>query len=423
MVAAVIARTTSVIRGLVLAYIVVQVLIWSPFYAARPARLSGPAVAAACCAVAVVYLRRRRPGWPLIVADSAIHVALALGAEWCVPPAMRGDTSNWLYIALASQILVPAWFAPAGLFVPLALASGASYWAAAADLAGPAGAAGRSPAAGAAVLLAIAAVAWVGLRLMARRAGAADAALDLADREEGAEFVALTRSTERREHDRLLHDTVLNTLTALARGGDSTAAEVRARCRHDVTLMEYALRDTGAADEEALGPCGGLVIGIEAVAAELRDRGLTVHLEVPGRVPALAGAGPLSDDWPEVPVPVATALAHAVREALAKVASHAGTGEARVELRLGAAAGLEPGGLEVTVRDDGAGFDPSRTDPARLGVRRSIIERVADWGGTASVQSAPGRGTVVKMSWVASAVADPGLILAGSPDESRDTAW
>ena len=128
MVAAVIARTTSVIRGLVLAYIVVQVLIWSPFYAARPARLAGPAVAAACCAVAVVYLRRRRPGWPLIVADSAIHVALALGAEWCVPPAMRGDTSNWLYIALASQILVPAWFAPAGLVGPLVLASGASCW-------------------------------------------------------------------------------------------------------------------------------------------------------------------------------------------------------------------------------------------------------------------------------------------------------
>ena len=424
MVAAVIARTTSVIRGLVLAYIVAQVLIWSPFYAARPARLAGPAVAAACCAVAVVYLRRRRPGWPLIVADSAIHVALALGAEWCVPPAMRGDTSNWLYIAVASQILVPAWFAPTGLFVPLVLASGASYWAAAADLAGPAGAVGRSPAAGAAVLLATAAVAWVGLRLMPRRAGAADAALDLADREAGAEFVALTRSTERREHDRLLHDTVLNTLTALARGGDSSAGEVRARCRHDLTLMEYALRDTGAADEEALGPCGGLVIGIEAAAAELRDRGLTVHVEVPGRVPALAGGGgPLSEDWPGVPVPVATALAHAVREALANVASHAGTGEAWVGLRLGAAAGLEPGGLEVTVRDDGAGFDPARTDPARLGVRRSIIERVADWGGTASVRSAPGRGTVVTMSWLASAVADPGLTLAGTPDQSVDAAW
>ncbi|MGH3399687.1 MAG: sensor histidine kinase, partial [Streptosporangiaceae bacterium] len=280
-----------------------------------------------------------------------------------------------------------------------------------------------SPAAGAAVLLAIAAVAWVGLRLMARRAVAADAALDLADREAGAEFVALTRSTERREHDRLLHDTVLNTLTALARGGDSTASEVRARCRHDVTLMEYALRGTGTADEESLGPCGGLVIGIEAVAAELADRGLTVHVDVPGRGPALAGgAGPSSEDWPEVPVPVATALAHAVREALANVASHAGTGEAWVTLRLGAAAGLEPGGLEVTVRDEGGGFDPARTDPARLGVRRSIIERVADWGGTASVRSAPGRGTAVRMSWTAPAVTDPGLAAAGQGG-SLETAW
>jgi signal transduction histidine kinase len=398
---AVVTRTASVIRGLVLAYIVIQVLIWWPFYAVRPDRLAGPAVAALSCVVMVAALRRGRPGRPLIVADSAVQVALALGAGWCVPPAMRGDTSNWLYLALASQVVVPAWFAPTGLLVPLALASSASYWAAA-DLAGRAGAAGRSPAAGAVVLLGIAAVAWVGVRVMTPRAARADAALDQADRDERAEFVALTRSTERREHDRLLHDTVLNTLTALARGGGSAAGRVRARCWHDVTLMEYALRDTAQADEEALGPCGGLVIGIEAVAAELRDRGLTVHVDRPGRGPALAGgAGRLGQEWPEVPVPVATALAHAVREALANVAGHAGTGEAWVELRI-----VPEGGLEVTVRDEGTGFDPARTDPARLGVRRSIIERVTDWGGTASVQSAPGQGTVVRMSWAAPAVAD-----------------
>ena len=51
----------AVIRGLVLAYIVAQVLIWSSFYTAGPARLARPAAAAACCVVAVVYLRRRRP--------------------------------------------------------------------------------------------------------------------------------------------------------------------------------------------------------------------------------------------------------------------------------------------------------------------------------------------------------------------------
>jgi signal transduction histidine kinase len=399
---AVVARTASVIRSLVLAYIVAQVLIWWPFYAVSPDRLAGPAVAGLCCVAMVARLRRRRPGWPLIVTDSAVQVALALGAAWCVPPAMRGDTSNWLYLALASQVLIPAWFAPTGLFVPLAVASSASYWAAA-DLAGRAGAAGRSPAAGAASLLGIGVVAWAGLRLMAPRAARADAALDQADRDARAELVALTRAAERREHDRLLHDTVLNTLTALARGGDSPAGEVRGRCRHDVTLMEYALRDTAEAEEEALGPFGGLVIGLEAVAAELRARGLTVHLDLPGLVPAPAGGGasPLTEPWPEVPAPVAAALAHAVREALANVASHAGTGQAWVALRPGPA-----GGLEVTVRDEGAGFDPARTDPARLGVRRSIVERVADWGGTARVESAPGQGTLVRISWVATPVSD-----------------
>jgi signal transduction histidine kinase len=266
----------------------------------------------------------------------------------------------------------------------------------------PVGAAPAGPAAGAIVLLGIAAVAWAGVRVMMRRAARADAALDQADRDERAEFVGLTRSTERREHDRLLHDTVLNTLTGLARGSGSAAGPARARCRHDVTLMEYELRDTAQADEEALGPCGGLVIGIEAAAAELRDRGLTVHVDRPGRVPALAGgAGALDQQWPEVPVPVATALAHAVREALANVAGHVGTGEPWVELRLG-----PEGGLEVTVRDEGTGFDPARTGPAWLGVRRSIVERVTDWDAAASVQLAPGRGTVVRMIWAAAAVAD-----------------
>ncbi len=61
-----------------------------------------------------------------------------------------------------------------------------------------------------------------------------------------------------------------------------------------------------------------------------------------------------------IPVPVASALVHATREALANVAAHAGTGEAWVTITLGAT-------LEITVRDAGAGFDPARVDAARLG--------------------------------------------------------
>jgi signal transduction histidine kinase len=112
-----------------------------------------------------------------------------------------------------------------------------------------------------------------------------------------------------------------------------------------------------------------------------------------------------------VPVPVAVAMAHAVREALANVASHAGTGEAWVEIGLPALAGQ--GGLLVTVWDNGRGFDPAGIDPARLGLRRSIAERIADWGGQASVQSEPGQGTVVSLCWPAPGEPDQQAVAVG----------
>ena len=123
---------------------------------------------------------------------------------------------------------------------------------------------------------------------------------------------------------------------------------------------------------------------------------------------------------------MAGAIVHATREALANVAAHAGTGEAWVTITLGpgtpardagapgAGAG---GGVQVTVRDAGAGFDPARVDPARLGLRRSITERVTDWGGRVSVRSAPGQGTVVDMSWPAA------LPAAGAALVAADSSW
>jgi signal transduction histidine kinase len=102
-------------------------------------------------------------------------------------------------------------------------------------------------------------------------------------------------------------------------------------------------------------------------------------------------------------------MAYAVREALVNVATHAGTGQAWVDVNL--AGPPAAGGVRVTIRDDGVGFDPSAVDPARLGLRRSITERVADLGGRASVRSQPGQGTVVNLYWPASAAAGAGVPL------------
>ena len=408
---AVAARTAWTIRCIALGYIVIQVVIWHSFFAARPERLAGPAVAVLVAAAVAAQLRWSQPGWRLATLDTAAAAALALGAWWCVPPAMQGDTSSWLYIAVISQMIVPAWFAPAAALVPLTLVSAGAFWIGAARAA-PARLGATSPAAAAANVVATAAVAWCALWLLRRRARTADAALARADAESRADYVELTLSTERREHERLLHDTVLNTLTALGRGGagpggagqgdagqggpgqadDLDQAAAAARCHHDITLIEHAL---GAA-HDAAGPAGGLLIAVEAVAAEMRARGLTVHVAAgAGEVPGLPGP------VPEIPDAVATALAFAVREGLANVARHAGTAEAWVEMS--AVLGADRGGVEVIVRDRGAGFDLARVDPARLGLRRSIVERVGDWGGQAAVRSAPGEGTVVTLRWLAPA--------------------
>jgi len=391
------ARIARTVRCLAIAYIAVQVIIWHSFYAAGPWRLAGPAVAIVWGAAVVAYLRRRWPAWQLVGIDSGVYVALALTAEWCVPAAMRGDAANWLFIAMQSQLIVAAWFTPGAVSAILALASGAAYWAGA----GPgqaAGAGGNSPAAAAALLLAFAAAHRCGRWMFFRRAAGADLALAQADAGAREQYVSLSRNIERREHERLLHDTVLNTLTALARAGQAAAGEVVGRCRHDVTLMEFVLGDPGDPAKEAGRAYGGMIAAIEALAVEMRARGLDVH------VADAIGATGAGADAPVVPVPVAVAIVRAVREALANVISHAGTAEAWVDISPAApgtddANAAAPGGLQVTVRDAGAGFDPASVDPARLGLRRSITERIADWGGLASIRSAPGEGTVVSLRW------------------------
>src|SRR6266545_3046010 len=232
------ARTALTIRCIAVGYIALQVIIWHSFYSADPRRLAGPAVAVAWAAVIVARLRRSWPGWQLAGLDTGVHAALALGAMWCVPAAMRGDTSNWLYIVMAGQLVVPAWFAPTAVSAPLALMSAAAYWAGAIMSPGP-GSASTSPAAAAVLLLTVAAVAWAAAWSLHRWAAAADADLALADRDSRDQYVLLSRDIERREHERLLHDTVLNTMTALARGagGDArglggTAAVRRFPCCH-----------------------------------------------------------------------------------------------------------------------------------------------------------------------------------------------
>jgi signal transduction histidine kinase len=391
----VITHLASTLRVAGIAYTVVAVLIWHSFYMADPWLLLAPALTVAWGAVMAVYLRQ---GWPsplLACSDTAVYVAFALSVAGCVPPGARDVALSWLVVSMSGQLIVPAWYAPGTLFTLMALASPAAYLTG--SLTQPAPDIGTLVGTSA-LMVVIALFHAYARRALYRRAAAADAALARADRAASEQFALMSATIERREQERLLHDTVLNTLTALARSGSDTAtSDTRAveRCRQDVALIEDALRDPNEiANEIAAGtrrPPSDLLSELSAVAAGMRARGLAVHLAA------------TDADVPAVPARVAAAIANAAREALSNVIAHAGTGEAWLQVRsvLPAAGAGAAGHLEVIVRDRGAGFDLARVDPARLGLRRSIAERIADCGGQASIWSEPGQGTAVRLSWPA----------------------
>jgi len=397
----VVAYLASMIRCTGIVYIVVQIILWHAFYTAVAWRLTGPVLAVVWGVLVTVYLRRRRPSPFLACADSAVYIALALCAQQCVPPAVRDDLFSWLVIAMSGQLIVPAWYAPGVVSVVLTLISPLAFWAGAARQ--PVTDA-RTLAQAAALLFIVGLVHGYGRRALYRRAAAADAGLDRADQAARAQYAILRASIERREHERLVHDTVLNTLTALTRTGSVDVAGVVSRCQQDVDLIAGALADPDELAADRGRPAGDLLSEVRAVADHMRVRGLDVHVETDDR----------GEAGKTVPPQVVMAISNAAREALSNVAAHAGTGEAWVSACLTAPDGDAdvPCRLRVTVRDRGIGFDPARVDRTRLGLQRSIAERTAECGGQARIWSQPGQGTVVSLSWpdpAGEALADRGL--------------
>ena len=84
-----------------------------------------------------------------------------------------------------------------------------------------------------------------------------------------------------------------------------------------------------------------------------------------------------------------TGIYRLVQEALENVFRHSGAKTAVVTVRQG------EGSLFLSVEDDGSGFDPTKT--RGLGML-GMEERVRQLGGQFEVQSAPGKGTLLKVT-------------------------
>ncbi|GAA3474943.1 sensor histidine kinase [Nonomuraea roseola] len=175
-------------------------------------------------------------------------------------------------------------------------------------------------------------------------------------------------------HYRQLHDTVLATLTAIARGGlDHHTEEVRRRCAADAAYVRALIR------QDTAGPATGLCNGLARAVARAAGLGLCVRY----------AAEALPED---LPADVAVAMAEAGAEALNNAARHSGEREAWLT------AVAVDGVVTVRVVDRGRGFDPGWVEPG-YGLRSSVIGRMAEVGGSAKIITAPGEGVCVELRW------------------------
>lgn len=179
----------------------------------------------------------------------------------------------------------------------------------------------------------------------------------------------------------LMHDSVLAALIAAERA-DSDRERTLAVAMAREALTRLANTEASIAQEGSDDP-----VNCSQIVAELRrtlsEHGADAVVEETG-VPAA------------VPGRVARAIVLAARQAIGNALAHAGGHGLHVVVD-------SPGADRLTVRvlDAGPGFDPDAIGEDRLGIRASIVARMAAVAGTSDIRSDAG-GTTVELRWESS---------------------
>lgn len=185
---------------------------------------------------------------------------------------------------------------------------------------------------------------------------------------------------ERVQVDSIVHDSVLTTLLSAARAYTPQAKELAAVMAGNAIGH---LRDAAAAS-----PDDGTMVRFTTLVDRITDAAAALSSPYEIRVRSVGTRS--------LPVHAAETLYSAAVQAMVNSLQHAG--ESGVS-RWVAIRGIRPDGIEIVVGDTGSGFLFSEIPTERLGVRVSIVERVANAGGRAVIQSAPGAGTIVSIRW------------------------
>jgi signal transduction histidine kinase len=178
-------------------------------------------------------------------------------------------------------------------------------------------------------------------------------------------------SQERADVAAHLHDSVLQTLALIQKHAHEPREVVRLARSQERDLRGWLYTDR--ADDAT-----SFVAALNKAAAEIEDaHGVPVEVVTVGDV--------------EINNHV-RALLNAAREAAVNAAKHSGA--TKVDIF----AEVDGSDIELFVRDRGSGFDPDSVPDDRLGVRRSIVDRMERHGGTAQIRSTVGEGTEVRLS-------------------------
>lgn len=197
-----------------------------------------------------------------------------------------------------------------------------------------------------------------------------------------AERQASETEAQRRQGARLLHDTVLATLTLLAHSGVGVAPEaLREQAADDARLLrQLRLGATPTPLSSGVYNLEGVhktVLGttLESVKQRFGRMGLDVAWHGTGELHLQAG--------------IRDAFLLALAECLENVRRHSGVTEAHVTITEDEAM------VRALVTDSGVGFVLDEVKPGRLGFTESVVARVAEVGGRARLFSSPGAGTTV----------------------------
>lgn len=190
-----------------------------------------------------------------------------------------------------------------------------------------------------------------------------------------AERQARTRAEERAVVAARLHDSVLQTLALIQRRADNPTevAKLARAQERELRAWLFEGRPVGSSGEEDRT----LVEAVRRLQQEVEElHGATVETVVVGDCPL--------DER-------VSGLVAACREATVNAAKWSGAPVISVFAEVTA------GEVSLFVRDTGVGFDPDQVPGDRKGLAESVHGRMARLGGSASLRSAPGKGTEVAL--------------------------